>query len=88
VTRPGNIFTNLPEEDYFDSDAHVLHEFYHVIEQWGRQGMTVSGYLFRAVQKEREANEFAERHLKRYRDALRGGRVLLQRSIPCLILVR
>jgi hypothetical protein len=78
VTRPGKILTNLPEQDSFEADAHVLHEFYRVIEQWGRQGMTVPGYLLRARQREREANEFAEQNLKRYRDALRTEASLLQ----------
>lgn len=78
VTRPGKIYMNLPEEEFFEADAHVLHEFYHVIEQWGRQGMTVPGYLLRARQREREANEFAEQNLKRYRDALKLGTRPLQ----------
>lgn len=66
VTRPGRIYTNMPAEDFFDHDAHVLHEFYHVIEQWGRARMTIPGYLSRARRREAEARAFVERTLMAY----------------------
>jgi hypothetical protein len=70
VTRPGRIYTNLAEDVFFALDFHVLHEFYHVVQQWGREHMSVLGYLFRARQREREANEFARQNLEEYRKLL------------------
>lgn len=72
VTRPRRIYTNLAAEVFFAHDRHVLHEFYHVIEQWGRGNMTALGYLLRARQREREAEQFAEASLERYRELLRA----------------
>jgi len=66
VTRPGRIYTNLPESLFFKMDAHVLHEYFHVVQQWGRERMTAFSYLLRCRQREREAAEFAAAHLARY----------------------
>jgi hypothetical protein len=52
----------------------VLHEFYHVVQQWGREQMSILGYLFRAGQREREADEFARQNLEEYRQLLRSWR--------------
>jgi hypothetical protein len=75
TTRPETIFTNLPEDTFFRADAHVIHEFYHVIEQWRRQNMTRIGYLLTCRRREREAEEFAENKVETYRQALRGARI-------------
>ena len=74
VTRPGRIYTNLAEDVFFALDFHVLHEFYHVVQQWGRERMSILGYLFRAGQREREADEFARQNLGEYRQLLRSWR--------------
>jgi hypothetical protein len=66
VTRPGRIYTNIPEELFFRFDAHVLHEFFHVVQQWGRERMTTLGYLLHARQREREARDFVGANLERY----------------------
>jgi hypothetical protein len=71
VTRPGRIYTNIPEEDFFRADRHVLHEFYHVVEQWRRQGMTRTDYLLNAGEREAAAEAFAGENLGRYRELLR-----------------
>lgn len=67
VTRPQCIYTNIPEDVFFTLDRHVLHEYYHVVEQWGREGMTRAGYLLSCRRREREAHDFAARHVERYR---------------------
>jgi hypothetical protein len=71
VTRPSRIYTNLPADVFFGADQHVLHEFYHVIEQWNRQRMSRIGYLVQRARREAEADAFARLHLCRYRDQLR-----------------
>jgi hypothetical protein len=71
VTRPGRIYTNIPEEQFFRLHRHVLHELYHVIEQWGREGMTIGSYLRHARRREAEAEDFARENVDRYREILR-----------------
>ena len=66
VTRPGRIYTSIPEALFFRLDAHVLHEFFHVVQQWGRERMTTLGYLLHAGQREREARDFVSVNLERY----------------------
>lgn len=66
VTRPGRIYTNIPEAHFFRFDAHVLHEYFHVVQQWGREQMTRLGYLLRCRQREREAADFVGTNLVRY----------------------
>lgn len=68
VTRPGRIYTSIPEELFFRFDAHVLHEFFHVVQQWGRERMTTLGYLLHSRQREREARDFVGANLERYVD--------------------
>lgn len=67
VTRPERIYTNLAEDVFFDLDRHVLHEYYHVVQQWGRERMTRVGYLLASRRREREACRFAELNLQLYR---------------------
>ena len=73
VTRPDRIYTNLSEDDFFALDLHVLHEFYHVIQQWGRENMTVPGYVLRNRRREREARDFAKHNLDEYRRLLKNS---------------
>lgn len=77
VTRPQRIYTNISESLFFTLDRHVLHEYYHVVQQWGRERMTRAGYLLSSRRREREACDFAARHLERYRRFRRelGARV-------------
>ncbi|HEX6999494.1 MAG TPA: hypothetical protein VF322_15240 [Gammaproteobacteria bacterium] len=67
VTRPEVIYTNLPEATFFALDAHVLHEYFHVVRHWRRERMTRTGYLLRCRRREREAREFVARNLEHYR---------------------
>ena len=71
VTRPERIYTNMSAEEFFaNANAFlVLHEFYHVIEQWGK-GMTRLGYLLNNGTKEKEANDFASKNLGQYQQLL------------------
>src|SRR5690606_10642838 len=66
VTRPGRIYTNISEAAFFRLDLHVLHEYFHVVQQWGRERMTRTGYLLAAGRREREACAFAAANLERY----------------------
>ena len=67
VTRPERIYTNVPETLFFTLDGHVLHEYYHVVQQWGRERMTRAGYLLHSRRREREAHEFVAANVERYR---------------------
>jgi hypothetical protein len=67
VTRPGRIYTNLAEPLFFALDRHVLHEYYHVVQQWGRERMTRIGYLLESGRREREAQTFAVLNVELYR---------------------
>lgn len=67
VTRPGRIYTNIPEGLFFRLDAHVLHEYYHVVQQWGRERMTPLGYMLECRRRERDARNFAAANVERYR---------------------
>lgn len=72
VTRPERIYTNIPASVFFRLDAHVLHEYYHVVQQWGRERMTPLGYMLDCRRRERDARDFAAANLERYRQ-LRGA---------------
>nr|MBO2515188.1 hypothetical protein [Gammaproteobacteria bacterium] len=67
VTRPWRIYTSLSPGEFYARDMHVLHEYYHVVQQWGTQRMTRLGYLARWRRREREAVTFAREHVERYR---------------------
>lgn len=67
VTRPERIYTNIAEDVFFALDRHVLHEYYHVVQQWGRERMTRVGYLLSSARREREAWDFVEANLDLYR---------------------
>lgn len=73
TTRRRKIFINFPCEQFWNDPQLVLHEYYHVIQQWGRERMTIPGYLFRFWIKEREAREFAARHRHRLEQCLLGA---------------
>ncbi|HEX6995468.1 MAG TPA: hypothetical protein VF339_15125 [Gammaproteobacteria bacterium] len=66
VTRFERIYTNIPEPLFFRLDGHVLHEYFHVVQQWGRERMTRLGYLLNCRRREREAADFVAANLARY----------------------
>jgi hypothetical protein len=67
VTRPERIYTNIAQDVFFDLDRHVLHEYYHVVQQWGRERMTRAGYLLTSRRREHEARRFTALNAERYR---------------------
>jgi hypothetical protein len=67
VTRPGRIYTNIPEPLFFTLDRHVVHEYYHVVQQWGRERMTRLGYLLNSRSREGEAHAFVDANVQLYR---------------------
>jgi RHS repeat-associated protein len=65
VTRENTVYTNLGCGGFWSQHSHVLHEYFHVIRQWGR-GMTWLSYLINWRQREREADAFAQDHVMEY----------------------
>lgn len=63
TTRRGKIFINFTCGQFWRDPKFVLHEYYHVIQQWGVERMSVWGYLARFWIKEREARRFAQENL-------------------------
>src|SRR5690606_23585225 len=74
VTRYERIYTNIPEPVFFRLDGHVLHEYFHVVQQWGRERMTRLGYVLRYRRREREAEDFVAANLARYRTLIEHER--------------
>jgi hypothetical protein len=70
TTRPGKIFINISCDEFFSDPLFVLHEYYHVVQQWGHEGMTIPGYLIRSGQREREAWDYAKRNFQKVKDCL------------------
>ena len=79
VPRPRRIYTSLTPRTFYSRDTHVLHEYYHVVQQWGRERMTRLGYLARWRRREREAAAFACEHVERYRRLRAAARVSCER---------
>lgn len=70
TTRRGKIFINFPCGQFWNDPKFVLHEYYHVIQQWGVERMSVWGYLARFWIREREARRFAEQNLHRLQQCM------------------
>jgi hypothetical protein len=70
TTRPGNIFINMPCDDFWADPLLVLHEYYHVVQQWGHEEMSIPGYLLTWKRREREAWDFAKRNVERLKGCL------------------
>ena len=68
VTRPERIYTDLPPEQFFGDEFHILHEHYHVIRQWRTGDMTRPRYVWEGLKEgrsnkfEREADAFARKN--------------------------
>ena len=74
TTRRGTIYLSGSAADFFANPALVLHEYCHVVTQWGPGRLTSAGYLLECVKRgywdnrfEVEAREFAQSNLHRYR---------------------
>jgi RHS repeat-associated protein len=82
TTRKNTIYTSLDCTRFWSDgdriERHVLHEYYHVVHQWGR-GMTRTSYLLSFWKKEADANAFADKNLPDYQKCLRqcSGRCAL-----------
>jgi Domain of unknown function (DUF4157) len=77
TTRRGTIYLRGSAADFFANPALVLHEYCHVLRQWGSGRLTSAGYLLECVKRgywhnrfEVEAREFAQSNLYRYRALL------------------
>jgi hypothetical protein len=77
TTRRGTIYLSGSAADFFANPALVLHEYCHVVTQWGPGRLTSAGYLLEWVKRgywdnrfEVEAREFAQSNLYRYRALL------------------
>jgi hypothetical protein len=77
TTRRGTIYLRGSAADFFANPALVLHEYCHVLTQWGSGRLTSAGYLLECVKRgywdnrfEVEAREFAQSNLYRYRALL------------------
>jgi hypothetical protein len=77
TTRPERIYTNIPPDEFFANESHLLHEHFHVIRQWRPGRMNRFNYLWEGLKEgrnnvwEREANDFARENELRLREFLR-----------------
>jgi hypothetical protein len=77
TTRRGTIYLSGSAADFFANPALVLHEYCHVLTQWGPGRLTSAAYLLEWIKRgywdnrfEVEAREFAQSNLHRYRALL------------------
>jgi hypothetical protein len=77
TTRPGRIYLRGTATDFFASPTMVLHEYFHVLEQWRTRRLTIARYLLEWLRRgywdnrfEIEAREFAEDRAHRFRARL------------------
>jgi RHS repeat-associated protein len=71
TTRPNTIYISMSCDEFWDGPPwFILHEYYHVIQQWGREGMTIPGYLFNFRRREAEAQEFAISNQEKFKKCL------------------
>jgi hypothetical protein len=72
TTRRNRIYLRGTIEEFASDPALVLHEYFHVLEQWRTGRLTRTGYLlewlrrgYRANRFEVEAREYVDRHIGR-----------------------
>ncbi len=80
TTRRNRIYLRGTIEEFATDPALVLHEYFHVLEQWGPRRLTrwryLAEWLLRGYQANRfevEAREYVERNLGRFRRLLNGN---------------
>jgi hypothetical protein len=73
TTRPNRILLSISGEQFIARPELVLHEFFHVLRQWGTGSLTRWRYLTESFRRgywdnrfEREAREFTASNLERY----------------------
>jgi hypothetical protein len=81
TTRPDRILLSIRGEDFIARPELVLHEYFHVLRQWGTGRLTRWRYLVESLRRgywenvfEQEAREFAASNLARYRVYLGEGK--------------
>jgi hypothetical protein len=84
TTRPNLILLAMSGDEFIADPDLLLHEYFHVLRQWGRAHLTRWRYVVESARcgywnnrYEREAREFAAGAVERYR------RYLLSRVGPC-----
>ena len=77
TTRPNRIYLRGSGKEFFADSPLVLHEYFHVIRQWGPGDLTIPRYLLECFRRgywdnryEIEAREFASTEIFRYRALL------------------
>ena len=77
TTRPNRIYLRGSGKEFFSDGPLVLHEYFHVIRQWGTGDMTVMRYLVECFRRgywdnryEVEARDYTSSEIFRYRALL------------------
>ena len=77
TTRPNRIYLRGSGKEFFSDGPLVLHEYFHVIRQWGTGEMTIARYLLECFRRgywdnrfEVEAREYTDTEIFRYRALL------------------
>jgi len=77
TTRPNRIYLRGSGKEFFSDGPLVLHEYFHVIRQWGTGDLTVMRYLIECFRRgywdnrfEIEAREYTDTEIFRYRALL------------------
>ena len=77
TTRPNRIYLRGSGKEFFSDGPLVLHEYFHVIRQWGPGHLTIMRYLIESFRRgywdnrfEIEAREFTDTEIFRYRALL------------------
>lgn len=80
TTRRNRIYLRGTIEEFAADPALVLHEYFHVLEQWGPRRLTRWRYLaewftrgYQANRFEVEARDYVDRNLGRFRRLLNGS---------------
>jgi hypothetical protein len=77
TTRPNRIFLRGSGKEFFADGPLVLHEYFHVIRQWGTGDLTIVRYLLECFRRgywdnrfEVEARDYTDTEIFRYRALL------------------
>lgn len=89
TTRPGRIYLRGSAQALFGDPWLMLHEYFHVLEQWKPRRLTRSRYLLESLRRgywnnrfEVEACDFADRHASHLLDLLRATDPHFQAAVP------
>jgi hypothetical protein len=89
TTRRNRILLAGSLEDFLTDPELVLHEYFHVLRQWNRGRLSITGYLLESLRRgyrenrfERQARRFAALRLSAYRRGLVQHRAALAARVP------